>query len=194
MVKKINNYEKSKKFYWDVYWKSGLKNNPYGPNGFQELPQKIYQIFSQEIDKNGNVLDLGCGNGLMLKYLIETSGHKLIPYGADFMEPAIKQAKEIFHPEHSGNFFLGNIIDYPFKKNFFNFIFTAPHHVLSKDREKYLKNIWASCKKNGKIIFYQYSNGPGGKSGNGFGNFSEIKNLKLIRKSCPEISLAIWQK
>jgi len=187
-------YLKNKKYYLKTYWENNNGNNFCRPNGFDKLPENIYQVFAKEIDKNGKILDLGCGNGLMLKYLMRTSGYKLIPFGVDFTKLSIKQAKEILHFQHSANFVTANVVDYSFEKGPFDFIFTALHHIFHNDRKKYLEKLIKNCKKGGKIIFYEYTDVLMAENYLWVGQFPELKNWKLIRKDYSGVSLAIWKK
>ncbi len=187
-----NFYLDHKKFYLKTYWENNDGINLYRPNGFNNLPENIYRAFSEQIDKDGKVLDLGCGNGLMLKYLMFTSGYKLIPYGVDFMESSIKQAKEILHPQYAKNFVVDNISDYSFKAGPFNFIFAIIHHIYPGDRKEYLEKTKKNCKKEGKIIFYEYGDVLKAENYSWVGEFPELKDWKLIRKDYPGVSLGIW--
>jgi cyclopropane fatty-acyl-phospholipid synthase-like methyltransferase len=186
-------YKKERNFYLSEYWKNN-ENNLFRPNGFQSLPDTLYRAFAEQIDKNGKVLDLGCGNGLMLKYLISTSGYKLVPYGADFMEKSIWQAKNILFPEYADNFKNCNVVDYNFKEGPFDFIFTFINHVYPAQRKKYIEKIIKSCKRGGKIIFYEYADVLRAKSYSWVGDIPEINGWKLVRKDYPELSLGILSK
>jgi len=65
-------------------------------NGYSNVPIGPYLSTLPLIDGNGKIIDSGCGNGMLLKFLIEFSGHSLIPFGIDLNEKAIAQAsKEI---------------------------------------------------------------------------------------------------
>lgn len=194
MKKKINHYKQHYLFYLDAYWKNNDGTNLYRPNGFENLPEDIYKAFVTEIDKDGKVLDLGCGNGLMLKYLMLTSGYKLIPFGVDFMKLSIKQAKEIFHPQYKDNFTINNVINYSFVKSPFDFIFVPLHHIHLDDRKKYLIKIKKNCKKNGKIIFYEYKDVLSAIKQDWVGEYQELKNWKLKRKDYPGVSIGVWKK
>jgi len=130
----------------------------------------------------------------MLKYLMLTSGYKLIPYGVDFLERSIKQAKEILHPQYAANFTCGNVVDYSFKGGPFDFIFTTIHHIYPGDRKEYLNKLRKNCRKGGKIIFYEYEDVLKAENYTWVGEFSELKTWKLIRKDHPEIILGIFKK
>jgi len=190
---KFNFYLKNQNYYLKSYWEDNNGSNLYRPNGFDSLPEDIYRAFAAEIDKDGEVLDLGCGNGLMLQYLMFSSGYKLIPYGVDFMELSIKQAKEILHPQYAAHFVAENVVNYSFRKSF-DFIFAALHHIYPDDRKEYLEKLKKNCKKDGKIIFYEYTDVLRAENYAWVGEFPEVKNWKLVRKDYPGVSLGIWKK
>jgi SAM-dependent methyltransferase len=96
-------------------------------------------------DKNANVLDIGCGSGLMLNAL-EEIGHT---YGMDMSDEAIDFSKEIF----DGNVAQGALPDQvPYEDNFFSLI-TALDIIEHIDRDvdslKVMRNLLAP---EGKII------------------------------------------
>jgi 2-polyprenyl-3-methyl-5-hydroxy-6-metoxy-1,4-benzoquinol methylase len=186
-------YNKEQDFYLKKYWENN-ENDLFRPNGFPALPDTTYQSFSEEINKDGKVLDLGCGNGLMLKYLMETSGHKLIPYGADFMEKSIEQAKNILFPEYADNFENCNVADYSFGKGPFDFIFTFLSHIYPPQRKKYIEKVIKSCKRGGKVIFYGYSDTIKPDEPSWIGEAPELKNLNLEKKGNKSVSIAILIK
>ncbi|MEQ9714009.1 MAG: class I SAM-dependent methyltransferase [Candidatus Asgardarchaeum sp.] len=139
-----------------MYWKNNDGTDILRPNGFDEYPTDVYNLFLSLIDHDGKVLDLGCGNGLLLRHLITNSKYKLIPYGVDFIEESIKQAKEKILPEFAENFTTANIIDYDLKESSFDFILFDPYHLHPKDIPKMTHKIIKACRKNGKVIFYTY--------------------------------------
>ncbi len=194
MREKGKYYQNQQKFYFTKYWVNNNNQNFYRPNGFTALPEGAYRAFTAEIDRNGKVLDLGCGNGLMLQYLILTCGYKLIPYGVDFMELSIKQAREIIHPQYPKNFVVANVINYSFQDGPFDFIFVPLHHIHPDDRINYLNKIKKSCQKKGKIIFYEYADALQAEKENWIGGYLELKNWSLVRKDYPGLSIGIWKK
>lgn len=192
MEKKSKFYQNHQNFYLETYWKNNNGTDFYKPNGFNELPENIYKAFAEQIDKDGKVLDLGCGNGLMLKYLMLASGYKLIPYGVDFMKHSIKQAKEILHPQYKNNFTFGNVINYSFNKGPFDFIFVPLHHIHPSDRKEYLDKIKKSFSKNGKIIFYEYSDALNAEKQEWIGAYPELRGWNIERKDYPGVSIGIF--
>lgn len=53
-----------------MYWKSNNGADVLRPNGFNVYPDEIYGLFLSPIDSDRRVIGLGCGNGLMLRYLV----------------------------------------------------------------------------------------------------------------------------
>lgn len=104
-------YRERKRRLWEMYWKNNDGTDIFMPNGFRSYPEEIYNLFLRLIDHDGKVIDLGCGNGLMLRHLVRRSKYSLVPYGIDFIEKSIKQAKETILPEYAENFIVGNIVD-----------------------------------------------------------------------------------
>jgi methionine biosynthesis protein MetW len=54
--------------------------------------QPRYSIFSEFIDHGSSVLDIGCGDGLLLEYLKDQKNAQV--YGIDLSEEAVRLAKE----------------------------------------------------------------------------------------------------
>lgn len=61
------------------------------------------KFIADVIHKDGSILDIGCGNGFLIRCLQEWSDYQLTPYGIDTNGQYIKKAKDLF-PEHTGNF------------------------------------------------------------------------------------------
>jgi SAM-dependent methyltransferase len=60
------------------------------------------RFVAEVFDRGGTILDVGCGNGFLLRCLQEWSGHPLVPYGVDVSESFIREAQILFpgEPEH----------------------------------------------------------------------------------------------
>ena len=93
-------------------------------------PWKELQVFIPHIKDNFKILDLGCGNGRLLKSL-EQSDKKLNYLGVDFSEKLIAQAREN-HPE--AKFVTADMSDLYFEPNTFDMIFMIAsfHHLPTK--------------------------------------------------------------
>ncbi|EKD55948.1 MAG: radical SAM protein [uncultured bacterium] len=125
-------------------------------NGFKQFPVEIYASFIQFINSNGNILDLGCGNGQLLRFLVENSQHKLIPHGIDFRQEVINEAKEIILPDFADNFRIGNITKIDLENNLFDYILLDPYHLADCDRKNVIQIIIDKLRKNGRVILYSY--------------------------------------
>ncbi len=149
-------YHNRKKMLKKMYWGNNDGSDILAPNGFKEYPEGIYNVFLSIIDRDGNIIDLGCGNGLLLKHLVTKSKHKLTPYGVDFIEESINQAKTIILPKYKDNFIIGNIVEIELKENMFDIIIFDPTAIHVDDHEITIRKILRVCRKGGKIIFYVY--------------------------------------
>ncbi len=197
-------YEKRKRIFWKKYWKDNDGSDILRPNGFKEYPCEIYNQLMKPIDSDGAVLDLGCGNGLFLRHIMKYSGYKITPYGIDFIEESIKQAKEILHPQYKENFKVGNIADIELEKEKYDYIYFDPYSIHPNDIEQVTQKIIDACKPNGKIIFYTYKDVLTILKIIGILKLKPIKWVgdllpkhiknKLERIDHPQISIAIYKK
>lgn len=114
------------------------------------LPFRIRIKAVSLINKNGRLLDIGCGEGLLLKRIPEYYNKKL--YGLDPWELVIRKAKE----RVSASFFIGNGDKLPFRDEAFdeitilNLFYNLPH---INNMGLILKEALRVCKKDGKVIF-----------------------------------------
>jgi tRNA (uracil-5-)-methyltransferase TRM9 len=87
------------------------------------------EILSQYVSDGDRILDLGCGNGRLLKVL---RGRKMEYFGLDTSKKLI----EIARREHPQNRFeVGDILNLPYSDDFFNkvFVIRTLHHIPSKE-------------------------------------------------------------
>jgi SAM-dependent methyltransferase len=83
----------------------------YETNGYSAPPWAIYDQFLGVVDRPGPVLELGCGNGLLLRFLCDLSGLPLQAFGVDIKESRIREAKTTVFPEREACFVQGDLRD-----------------------------------------------------------------------------------
>ena len=108
---------------------------------------KCVRDFTSILLKNSTVLDVGCGNGKNIKYLLDND---IRAFGIDFSEKLVKVCKR-----KKLDVTVGDVLDIPFNDNSFdNIISIAVIHHLQKeeDRIKALNEMIRVCKNNGKIL------------------------------------------
>ena len=189
-------YEVKKRKLKELYWEQN-KGNPYLPNGFLVYPHEIYDFFLGFINHPGRVIDLGCGNGLLLRHLVENSEHELIPYGVDFIEESIEQARRDILPEFADNFVVANVRDYvrEMPDEYFDFIFFDPYNVHPKDLPETVNHLIRACRTGGRIIFYTYHDVLESLNFEWVGDFlTEDVRRKLKRFDHPEVSVGVLEK
>ena len=135
---------------------TGEYNRRYYSEVFDKNADKYYRIQKKKIDvvlsllekhKNGKVLDLGCGDGLISSLLANVTGAKI--YGVDISSMAVEKAKKrgiiakVFDMNKDG---------LAFEKNTFDAIFCGDLLEHLYDTEKLLENVNLMLKPNGYLI------------------------------------------
>jgi tRNA1(Val) A37 N6-methylase TrmN6 len=91
----------------------------YRTNGYSTPPWHLYDLFLEVVSRPGAILELGCGNGLLLRYLYDHSNKHLLPYGLDIRTSAIEEAKRVIFPERAAFFLRSDLRqDIPFNNRF----------------------------------------------------------------------------
>ena len=124
-------------------------------NGYSNIPKNSYTSTLPLIDRGGKIIDLGCGNGMLLNFLLQFSGYHLIPYGIDLNKEAIQQAKTDVLPEYADNFTAGDIKDYGYEDGPFDIILSSLFHSIGAPKE-YIKKCMNALKPGGKVIYVFY--------------------------------------
>ncbi len=156
--------EENNKAAWDTY-AARMENyrkryypegsgNLYAPNGIKDLRTlvKKYAYLLKIIKKDGSIIDFGCGNGMMLKFLVMNARCRLVPYGVDFLKESVRQAKTVIFPEYKENFFCMNIADYNFRGASFDYILTNPDYLLEGDWGRFYAACLAHLNSGGIMI------------------------------------------
>ena len=113
-----------------------------------------FEYFKGYLQKNQDILVLGCGNGRLLELLKEYQPNYL---GVDFSQRLIEQAKQKW-PDY--NFQIGDALDLSFLNQKFDIVFLIAtlHHIPSqKLREKVLRNIYSVLKPGGKLLMTNWN-------------------------------------
>jgi 2-polyprenyl-3-methyl-5-hydroxy-6-metoxy-1,4-benzoquinol methylase len=184
-------YDTRREWYRRTYWGRST-GCPWEVNGFDRFPSGIYRRFSSLIHRGGKIIDLGCGNGLLLKYLCENGMFPLVPYGIDFVKEPIEQAKREILPGFQNHFRLGNIIDYEFEDGPFDFILMNPHYVLEEDRDRLAHRCLEHLRDRGRLIFYSYPDAA--DEWDRLANLRSLHNRGLAVASSEEVMLAYVSK
>ena len=107
----------------------------YERNGFDEYPINEYSMFVDAVETIPydalKIIDIGCGNALLLKHIIRNSKKRIIPFGVDFIKESIFEAKSSVLPEFADNFFCIDAGSYVFQCSFDLVLFDLS--ILRKD-------------------------------------------------------------
>ena len=107
-----------------------------------------------EIKSKNKVLDIGCGNALMLPFVLEKGAFYS---GLDISEKLIEIARKKYLKEveqEKAELIVGQATNFPFKNNEFDLVisFAVLHHIPSKElRKKLFEEIKRVSKPNAKI-------------------------------------------
>jgi SAM-dependent methyltransferase len=187
-------YESAYAWYADAYWNSNDGTDLCRPNGFPRLPRPVYDLFASQVVQGGKVLDLGCGNGLMLKYLVDVSPNRVVPYGVDWLERSIAQARHVVLPEFEGHFFVANLVDYDFADAPYRCIFVAPDDVHPDDREQFFRTAVDALSDDGRIVFYCYRDVLDNQAVSWPGDLHGLTTLPLEQIDSDPVVLGVFHK
>ncbi|MAF50486.1 MAG: hypothetical protein CMH64_00170 [Nanoarchaeota archaeon] len=124
---------------WDNVWKKKKIVSDYS--------LKLYDFlrgYSEKLDKNSDVLEVGCGSG---GGLAQFKDHNIV--GLDTSEEALKLSKQ-----YTDNLVNASMFDMPFEKEKFDLVYSSgllEHFKIDKTREA-LMEISRVTKKTGEII------------------------------------------
>lgn len=107
--------------------------------------KKIIEL--SDIRPNSNILDVGCGTGVLIKYLLETNPNKIT--AIDLSEKMIEKAKEKYNDKRI-NFVVEDIFD--FSKDGYDYVFLYSVYPHIEDKEKLFKHVSSLLNLGGKII------------------------------------------
>jgi len=132
------------------------KNKAYDISDIDKSIKDFYDFLNSK-NVNGNLLDLGCGNGRNSIYF---SKNGFESFGIDFALSAVKVCKESAKKENSNaKFVSGDVLKYPFEKNYFDVVVDAGclHHIRKKHWKKYKNNLLNTIKEGGYFYLHGIS-------------------------------------
>ena len=137
---KVNDYDKfAQKRHYEVT--NGMKKSL----RFVEKPMMISMLPNIE---GKRILLLGCGTAEESTLLSEYNPKKIT--GIDISEKSIAIAKKSYP---NCNFYVGDMLNLPFKENEFDFIFSSLAISHIADKEKVFKELYRVLDKNGELLF-----------------------------------------
>lgn len=114
--------------------------------------EEPYEVIDKMIPKNGTILDLGCGEGLLSNYLAISSPNRKI-IGIELASERLERAKKGIK---NTSFKVGDIVKVSYPVVDTVVLFHVLHHLPSKDvQEEILKKAKNSLEKNGKLIIVE---------------------------------------
>lgn len=159
-------------------------------NGFNSIEsmkkahKPILELSCDVLSKEGgNVLDLGCGNGYLLKTLREHCPN-IIPYGIEQNLSVVAHAKTL-QPEFLNNFFQGNLFNaseiLPNDQNFELIIIMPGRFLELNDENKKTELLdWLNISSK-KILAYVYKDWS--KEFKNFKNILDKAGFEIIQKN-----------
>lgn len=115
---------------------------------------KLKTNLISDIEPGNNVLDIGCGNGLIVPFILEK---RAFYFGLDISENLIEIAKGKYTKEiknKKAKFVVGSAAELPFKNKEFDFVisFAVLHHIPSeKLRKRFFEEIKRVSKPSAKV-------------------------------------------
>jgi len=134
------------------YHENLLKNLPLAYKKWFEADKK-YLI--KNVKKDSKVLDVGCGDGRALQYVIKITENLV---GIDHDKTAVRHAKKNFKGFPKVKIILGEASNLPFKSNSFDYVICIGSLVnFGKEKEKVLSEMKRVVKKTRSIIISVFS-------------------------------------
>jgi len=176
-------YETRRLGYRQLYFE-GQRRSLTWTNGFQRIPTRLYSALLPCFHKSGRMVDLGCGNGLLLRFLVNHSFHVLEPFGVDFLPEAIHEAQTLVHPDRPGNFVVKNIVEWR-PDGLFDFIMFDPYQVRQTDLHAFFEHCTSNLAPDGRTIVYCYADALAALSLCKISEFPGMEHTPLIELDCP---------
>lgn len=123
--------------------------------------QRAYEAFLRILPRNlhGDVLDLGCGDGALLRWLVTASGGTLVPYGVDFLPESIDAARAQAAPTHRDHYTIADASDFEPGRHF-ALVLTSLCYVLPPTRAELAARCRRWLQPDGCLVLYEYRGSP----------------------------------
>jgi len=122
----------------------------FGSNDRLNHFEKIYfDIFTENIPNNSDILDLGCGTGLPYDQYLSAKGYKIT--GIDIAEYHIQIAK---NNVKAGTYITGDYTKYKFDNDSFDAIISlySLFHIPREEHEEVIEKIYGYLRANGMLL------------------------------------------
>jgi len=136
--------------------------NPYRQSGRSSGAARwteTRRILVNAIHRDGDFMDVGCANGLLLDTLIgwaRENSYSLRPHGIDFVPELIALARSRF-PKDAGNFQVVNAFDWTAARRY-DFVRTNLEYVPQSDWIPFVRRQCSAVAPGGRFILCHYRN------------------------------------
>jgi SAM-dependent methyltransferase len=133
------------------------------PNGWASLAaqQRAHQVFHRVLSRHpgGAVLDLGCGDGALLRSLVAASAGAFVPYGVDFLPESIEAARAQTVPADRDHFTVADATDFDPGRHF-AVVLTSLCYALPHMRRRFVAQCRRWLEPHGRLVLYEYRGSP----------------------------------
>ncbi|ABP68058.1 Methyltransferase type 11 [Caldicellulosiruptor saccharolyticus DSM 8903] len=114
-------------------------------------PQKVNEIIEKiQLKKGDKVLDVGCGTGVLIEYILKFVGQQGSYLGVDISKKMIERAEEKYKDIENVDFVCCDVVDLSFKEYFDAIIcYSVFPHI--EDKEMAVKKFSQMLKEGGKL-------------------------------------------
>jgi len=142
-------------------------DNPYrmsgrGPEVGPERWEETRRCIAEAINRDGDFMDIGCANGLLLESLIQWAAHKgyaIRPHGIDFIPELIPYA-QARHPGHEDSFEVANAFYWQPRRQY-HYVRTNLEYVPKADWPEFIRRLLdLALAPGGRLIVCHYDEHP----------------------------------
>jgi hypothetical protein len=101
----------------------------FAENGYNSRPVGMYRSFLRVVDRPGKILELGSGNGLLLRFLREHSRHHLELHGVEIQQGLVARARTEILPDRAEMMNHCDLLTFDFSGSPFDVILANPIHA-----------------------------------------------------------------